>query len=71
MKGKVIGALVFAFVLYYLFTRPNDAATAVNSGADKLGDGAGSLGTFIGALGPTALGIAVLFGLAWWLMSKK
>ena len=71
MKGKIIGALVVAFIIYYIFTRPSDAADAVNTGADKAGEGAGNIGTFIGELGPTALGIVVLIGLGWWLVKGK
>jgi type II secretory pathway component PulF len=70
MKGKVIGALVVAFLIYFVLTKPQEAAEGVNAGADKMGDGASSLGTFIGALGPVALGIIALVGIAWWLMKK-
>jgi len=70
MKGKVIGALVVAFLIYFVFTKPQEAAEGVNAGADKMGDGASSLGTFISTLGPAALGIIALVGVAWWLLKK-
>ena len=47
---RIIVALVVIFALFYLFTRPEDAAAAVRSAFGAVGKGVDSVMTFFDAL---------------------
>jgi hypothetical protein len=47
---KLMGVAVVAFVLFYLFTEPKQAADAVRSGVVLLGDGFDAVVAFLSAL---------------------
>lgn len=68
---KLIPIAIVAFLLYYVFTQPEDAANNVDGAADTAQDGAGSLSTFIGALDGTTIGILVVLGIAAFLVLRK
>jgi len=47
---RIIVLLVVIFALFYLFTRPTDAAAAVKSAFSAVGNGLNSIVTFFSSL---------------------
>jgi hypothetical protein len=47
---KLLGVIVIAFAVFYLFTQPQSAADAVRGAVSVLGDAFNAVITFIGAL---------------------
>lgn len=50
MNRKYLKLAALAFVIWYVITRPNDAAAVVNNVVDALAGAADSLSQFVSAL---------------------
>ncbi|HEY5695460.1 MAG TPA: hypothetical protein VIQ80_01350 [Candidatus Saccharimonadales bacterium] len=68
---KLIPVAVVALLLFFLFSKPKQAADAVNGGAGAAKNGAEGIVTFIGALSGGTLSVLIVLGIAWLIVNSK